>query len=154
MVAFRTSSCNKTIGQELFRFGVVKLLGCFFNEFPIGMHLSEKFRCCFVVNGGRGAGVVVKGNTQLLEGFLNHLVVFIDDGFWTYSLFFGADRYRYPVFIAPTNKGNIFVLCTQVAHIYISWDIDSSKMSNVYGSVGVGKGSGNCVAFCFERHKV
>ena len=48
------------------------------------------------------------------------------------------DGYRYTMFITPTNKGYILFSQSEIANIYISWNINPCQMANMDRTVGIG----------------
>ncbi len=92
-----------------------------------------------MVNGTRGAGIDVVGDTELLEGVLYQLVVAVHHLLGGDTLFAGADGHGYAVFVATADEKHGLSLQTQVAHINIGGYIYAGKVSDMHRPVCVGQ---------------
>ena len=65
------------------------------------------------------------------------------------ALLAGTNRDGHTMFITTTNKQYILLLQSQVTHVNVGWNIDSSQMTNVYAAIGIGQCRRNGCSFEF-----
>ena len=143
VVAIGTFSCHVTVGKELLGLLVVKLGSSLLRQFSLVIEFAKPFGSKFMMDVGGGAAIDVKGDTELLERVLNHLVITIHHVLWGDALLAGSHRDGHTVLIASADKQHILLLQSQVTYIDVGWYVNASQMTDVNTTVCIGQCRGH-----------
>ena len=135
--ATRAGTGDVTVGQELFRFGVVILFGLLLDELPGIVHLAEEFRCGLVVDRSGGPGVIVERDAELGKRIADDGIVLVHHLLRGDALAAGLDGDGHAVLVRSADEDHVASFLTEVAHIDIGRNIDSRQVSQVDRAVGI-----------------
>ena len=133
----RTSSRDITIGQELFCLLVIILLTRLLNEFTLIIKLPEEIRCHLMVDSGSRAGIDIKRDTELLERFLDDVMVAIHDILRRNAFLLGTKRDGHTVLIGATNHQDLLTLQAEITCVNIGRHINTRQVSDMHRTVGI-----------------
>ena len=147
VAAVRARTHDVTVSEELLSLGIVILLRLFLHELAVVVELAEEVRGELVVNLRGRTTVDIEGDTKLLEGVFDELVITVADILRCHAFFLGADGDRHTVLITSADKDDGLFLQAQVAHVDISRHIHAGKVTDMHAAVGIRQGSCDCGPF-------
>ena len=110
----RTLATYIAVGQELARFGVVKLFGGLLYELAVVVETAEIVGCKLMVNSTCCARIDIKRDTKIRKRTLDKFVITVHHLLCGYPLFAGTDSNRHTVFITSANKKYILTAKTKI----------------------------------------
>ena len=93
------------------------------------------FRCSTAVD--------IKRDTKLLERILDNSMIAVANILWSDTLLLCTDSNWHTMLIATANEDYVLFLQTKIAHVDISWHINTSQMTNVNTTICIRQSSGH-----------
>ena len=139
------------VGEELARHLITILLLSYLLQLTLVIEGTEEVGGELVVYVAGGAAVDIERDTEVLKGFLYHLVVTVNHLLNGDALFLGAYGDRHAVLVTAADEEYVTLLQAQVTHVDVCRYIYSCQMAYVHSTVGVRKrrGDGGAVVFLF-----
>ena len=134
-----TGTDNVTVGQELSRLHVAILFLRDLFQLTIVIQLAEEVGSELMVNRTRRAAIDIKRDAQLLERFLDDVVIAIHHILRRDTLLAGTQRHRHTVLIRSTNHQHLLALQSEVTCVNIGGHIYASQVSDMNRAIGVGQ---------------
>ena len=98
---------------------------------------------------GRGSGIDVETDTELSEGLLYQLMVFVHDILRRAALLAGLNGDGHPMLIRSAHEEHVPAAHSQVPDVDISGNVDSRQVSDVNRSVGIRQSGRNKITLKF-----
>ncbi len=83
--------------------------------------------------------VDIIAHAEILERFLNHLVVTVDYILRCDAFFLSFDGDRHSVFVGTANKQYVFAFHAEVADVGVGRDVNAGEVADVHRAIGVRK---------------
>jgi hypothetical protein len=93
------------------------------------------------------AAVNIERDAKILKRFFNDSVVFVNHLLRSNSFLAGFYGDGYPVFVGTTDKYHILTFGAEVADVNVGRHINTGKMTDVYGAIGIWKSRSYSIAF-------
>ena len=132
-----------SVGEELSRLLIVVLLGRLLDKLPVIIELAEKGGCGLLVDLGRGAGVDVEGDPEVLKGLLDDPMELVHHLLRGDAPLLGLKGDRHTVFIGATDKEHLPSAQSQVAGVDVCRHVDAGEVTDVHRPIGVGQRGGD-----------
>ena len=81
--------------------------------------------------------VDIIAHAEILERFLNHLVVTVDYILRCDAFFLSFDGDRHSVFVGTANKQYVFAFHAEVAHVGVGWHVHACQVSDVHWAIRI-----------------
>ena len=137
--AARASAHDVAVGEKLPRHCVAVLLLHLLHQFAVIIELAEEVRGKLVMDGTCGTAVDVERDAEVLERLFDDAMIAVHDILHGDALLLGTDGHGHAMLVTASDEEHLASLQPEVTHIDICGHIDASQMSDVDGSVGVGK---------------
>ena len=141
------------VGKERLRLLVVILHRGPFDELALVVELAEEGRSSLGMRRGRGARIDVERHAQTAERAFDDLVVAVDDLLGRNALLAGLDGDGHAVFVRSADRNHVAALQPQIAYVDIRRNIYTRQVTDMHGTVGVGKRRSDEVTFELFCHK-
>ena len=119
---------------------IVILFAGFLDEFTFIVEFTEEIGSQFVVCGRCGARVDVERYPKLLKRLLDKAVVAVYHILRCNALFSRPQGDGHAMLVAASDKHHVLLLQAQVSHIDVGWYIDTSQMTDMHATIGIGQG--------------
>ena len=149
IAALGAGSHNIAVSQKLLCLLVVVLLTLLFDELAVLIELTEELRGRLVMGLGRGSGIDVETDTELSEGLLYQLMVFVHDILGRAALLAGLNGDGHPVLIRAAHEKHVPAAHSQIPDVDVSGNVDSRQVSDVNRSVGIRQSGRNKITLKF-----
>jgi hypothetical protein len=141
IVAVGALARDVAVGEEGFGFFVVVLFRFAFQKLPFVVESAEKVGSHFLVGVARGARVDVEGDAEVFKRLFDELVIAVYHFLHGATFFACTDSHGHSVFVRATDEEHFLLAQTEIAHIDVGRNVNTSQVTDVYTAVGIGKGS-------------
>ena len=141
IVAVGALARDVAVGEEGFGFFVVVLFRFAFQKLPFVVESAEKVGSHFLVGVARGARVDVEGDAEVFKRLFDELVIAVYHFLHGATFFACTDGHGDPVFVRATDEEHFLLAQTEIAHVDVGRNVNTSQVTDVYTAVGIGKGS-------------
>ena len=153
IAALGAGADNIAIGKESLGLFVIVLHRGLLDKLTLIIELAEEVRSRRGMRRRRGTRINIERHAQPFERILNDVMITIDDFLRRNALLAGLDRDRHAMFVRSADRNHIAASQPQITRINIRRNVNSSQMTYVYGTVGIGKRRSHQITFeLFRRH--
>ena len=106
----RTCANDVAVGKEFSCYLITELLLYLFLQYALIVESAEEVRSKLVMNIGSGTAINIERNTEILERFLDEVMIAVYHLLHGDALFLSTDSNRHSMLVRTSNKNNFFLL--------------------------------------------
>ena len=135
-----TGAHDVAVGEELSGHLVAVLQFGVLLQFTLVIEGTEEIRGKLVVNLRGGAAVDVERDAEVLEGFLDEVMVAVHHLLYGDALLTGTDGDGHSMLVASADKHYFLLLQSEIAGVDVGRHVDACQMADMHTAIGVGQG--------------
>jgi hypothetical protein len=135
--AFGAGTHYISVRKETLGLLIIILFTLPLHKLALIIEFLKKFRCSFVVNLGTGTGINIKLNPKIGKRVFDDAVIFVHNILGGTTLLSRLNGDGNTMLIGTAYKESLSAAHSEVPYIYICRNINTCKMTDMNGSVGI-----------------